>query len=111
MRYSAAIALLLQTGIAAPALLAQNPPPPPPKGSIARDSVFHGPPDNYGILGAVAVLFVPPPSLLFIDAPPNPAETELAFWRDHLSASVSGGPAFDQFDHTVWAHSADIELL
>jgi hypothetical protein len=56
-------------------------------------------------------MLVAPSSILLSDALTNPAETELAFWQDHVSASVSGGPAFDQYDHTAWAHSANVEVL
>jgi hypothetical protein len=113
--HSAAIALILQTGIAAPVLLAQDPAPTPPRDSVARDSVFRGPPDNYGILVALAAFtgmaLVAPPSLLLIPVPPSSTGTELAFWGNHVSASVSGGAAFDQYEHTAWAHSVNVELL
>jgi hypothetical protein len=109
MRHVLCIAL-----VAAPALLAQNPSPRPPGDSVNPDSVIRGP--NHGPMFAAMAMFtaaahVAPPSLLLIPVPPNSTGTELAFWGNHLSASVSGGPAFDQYEHTAWAHSANVELL
>src|SRR4051812_42507373 len=115
IRSAVILVLTLQTGLATPALRAQQPAPRPQRDSAAKDSVRLLPPDNYALLPVLAVfagaMLVVPPSILLPVVPTNLAPGELGFWRDHVSVAVSGGSAFGEDARARWAHSESVELL